>query len=144
MKNKNMIIIVAAVLVIVAGAGGFFGGMQYQKMQRATLANGQFRAGGQFAERFGQNGQTMRPVTGQIVSVGSDTMTVKLSDGSTKIVILSSSTSINKAATGSASDLKTGETIAAFGTANSDGSITAQSVQLNPTQRGVMMGGAPR
>ena len=142
--NKNTILIVAIILIIVAGVGGFFGGIQYQKSQRASLASGQFTRGtGQFAGRFGGgagNGAN-RPVLGQIVSSDERSITVKMSDGSTKIVILSSTTSINKADKGSVSDLKTGETVAAFGTANSDGSITAQSIQLNPQVR---MGGTPR
>lgn len=128
--NKNTILIVAIVLIVLAGIGGFFGGIQYQKMQRGSFAVGQFRGGGQ-----GGNVQGTRPVSGEIVNVDSSSMTVKLADGSTKIVILSNSTSINKADKGSRSDLKTGVKVAAFGTANSDGSITAQSIQLNPMMR---------
>jgi hypothetical protein len=148
MKNKNTMMIAAAVLIIVAAAGGFFGGMAYQKNQFSPfgmMGQNDFRqGGGNFAGRSGQNGQGIRPVSGQIVSVGNNTMTVKLNDGSTKIVILSAGTAINKAATASASDLKAGETVAAFGTVNPDGSVTASNIQLNPIQRGGMMGGAPR
>lgn len=43
---------------------------------------------------------------------------------------------INKATTATKSDLKTGEKVAVFGTPNSDGSVTAQSIQLNPMFRG--------
>ncbi len=105
-------------------------------------------AGGQFAQRFGirQGGGMMRfganrPVVGQIVSVDPTGITVKMPDGSTKIVVVSSSTTINKAATGTKEDLKTGVNVAVFGTANSDGSETAQSIQLNPMMRG--FGGTP-
>jgi hypothetical protein len=64
-------------------------------------------------------------------------ITVKLQDGSTKIVILSDTTSFSTSSTGSKSDLKTGDTVAAFGTPNSDGSVTAQNVQINPMFRGI-------
>lgn len=128
--NKNTGIIVAVVLIILAGVGGFFAGKQYQTMQRGT--RGQFGANGQFVRRFGQNGTA---AVGQIISQDSNSITVKMQDGSTKIILLSSQTVINKQATGSASDLKQGETVAAFGTTNSDGSITAQNIQLNPQMR---------
>ena len=55
---------------------------------------------------------------------------VKMQDGSTKIVILSEQTSINKASEGSKEDLKTGEQVTAFGTENSDGSVTAQNISI--------------
>ena len=57
-------------------------------------------------------------------------MVVKLSDGSTKIVILSASTPIGKMTTGSASDLTVGTSITVLGTANSDGHVSATSVQI--------------
>ena len=140
--NKNTILIIAIVLIVVALGGGFFAGMQYQKTQRGTFAAAFGNGNSTGARGFGGgNFQGSRPITGQIVSVSDNTMTVKLSDGSTKIVILSTSTSINKADKGSISDLKVGDTVATFGSANSDGSITAQNVQLNPMIR---MGGAPR
>ena len=49
-------------------------------------------------------------------------------DGSSKIVNLTSQTTISKTTTGSATDLKSGETVTAIGTTNSDGSVTAQNV----------------
>jgi len=123
---------VIILLIVIAGAA-FYGGMQYQKSQtRASFANG---ANGQF-RRFGQGGQGgfgggangMMPVRGQVVSSSADSMTIKLMDGSSKIVNLTSQTTISKTTTGSATDLKSGETVTAIGTTNSDGSVTAQNV----------------
>lgn len=138
MKNSTMIMIVIA--IVIAGAAGFFGGMQWQKSQRGNFAqfagNGQGRNGN--ANGQGRFGNGMRPVVGEIISADDKSITVKLMDGSSKIVILSSQTLVNKAATGSITDLKTGERVSAFGTTNADGSMTAQSVQLNPMFRGSM------
>lgn len=145
--NKNTTMIIAVVLVIAAAIGGFFGGIQYQKMQRGSFISGQFggtRSGqnGNFQRRFGGGAAgANRPVIGQIVSVSDTGVTIKMMDGSTKIVIVSDSTLINKSDKGTKSDLKTGENVAAFGAANSDGSVTAQNIQLNPQMR---MGGASR
>ena len=119
-------------LVIIIAAAGFYGGMWYQKNQtQASFANG---ANGQFGRRFGGNG--MMPVRGQVVNTGNNTVTVKLNDGSSKIVDLTAQTTINKTTTGSASDLKSGQEVTAIGMSNSDGSITAQTVLVG---NGMMM-----
>src|SRR5690348_4844573 len=143
----NKTTIIAAILVILAGVGGFFGGMQYQKSQTASrfaqFGNGQ---GGQFYRRFGQGGQNgANVIRGQVVSTDSNSITVKLPDGSTKILVVGSSTAFMKSASGSLSDLKSGDTVMAFGTSNSDGSVTAQSVQINPPMpmRGARPSGNP-
>jgi len=128
MKNKQLIITLVVVLMV--GAIAFYGGMQYQKSQRGSFA------GGQFANRNGAQVNN-RPVSGDIISQGDASITVKMQDGSSKIIILSDKTVINKASIGAKSDLKTGEKIIAFGTTNSDGSITAQNISIG----GGMFGG---
>jgi hypothetical protein len=119
------------ILVVIFAAAGFYGGTVFQKSQtRASFARG---AGGQFGARFGAGGPGgagMMPVRGQIVSSGDNTITVKMQDGSSKIVDLTSQTMINKTATGTTSDLKSGTTVTAIGTSNSDGSVTAQTVLI--------------
>jgi len=135
MKKNDILITI--ILVIVVGAGAFFGGMKYQQSTQ-TGSSRQFQAGQ--GQRLGMMGQgagrnNLRPVSGDIISTGDNSITVKLSDGSTKIVLLSSSTVLDKTSTASKSDLKVGEKVAAFGQANSDGSITAQNIQLNPQTR---------
>lgn len=132
--NKNIIITVVAVVII--GAGAFFGGMKYkQSKEPAFLRQGGFQGirtgGNRSADNVG-----FRPVNGEIIASDDKSITVKLSDGSSKIVLFSDSTRINKAEGASKSDLKTGEEVAVFGTQNSDGSVTAQSIQLNLQVRG--------
>lgn len=131
--------IVAVVLIVVAAAGGFFGGVMYQKNQTSTLsATGR----GNYAARFGQGGQNaagFRPVRGQVLSMDNNSLTVKLSNGSTEIVVLSGSTAFMQSTTAALSDVKTGDTVNVVGTANSDGSVTAQQVQINPPAGGAMM-----
>lgn len=62
-------------------------------------------------------------------------ITVKLQDGSSKIILITDKTVINKAAEATKDDLKGGEKVAVFGEINSDGSVTAQNIQLNPILR---------
>lgn len=134
MKNN---IVITVVIVILVGAGAFFGGMKYQE-SKATGSNTarQFQ-GGMGGRQNGQNGQgrftgNSRPVAGEILSFDDKSITVKLQDGSSKIVLLSNKTSINKASEGTKDDLKTGQRVAVFGSENTDGSVTASNIQLNP------------
>ncbi|HEX8932069.1 MAG TPA: DUF5666 domain-containing protein [Patescibacteria group bacterium] len=133
---KNNLIIAIVIALVIGGASGFLAGMHYQNTQRLSLSGtngymmnrqgygaGQFRNGG------------MRPVVGEITNKDATSITVKLQDGSSKIVLVSDKTPVNKEATASAADLQTGEKIAVFGTTNADGSVTAQAVQLNPLTR---------
>ncbi|HEV2339181.1 MAG TPA: DUF5666 domain-containing protein [Patescibacteria group bacterium] len=143
--NKTTGTIIAVVLIVLTGIGGFFGGMQYQKSKAAGRA--MMGGGGMgFYRGFGQGGmggmgQNGGLVRGQILSVSGNTMTVKLRDGSSKIVLLSGSTNLMKLAKAAASDLNTGETVMIMGTTNSDGSVTAQNVSINPQmgKQGVAM-----
>ena len=137
MKNGKMIAIIA-ILIILVGGGSFFAGMKYQQSKRSQGRFGNFQQGqaGQFGQRQG-----FRPVNGEIISADDRSITVKLADNSSKIVLLTDTTAINKSSEGSKEDLKIGEKVAAFGTENSDGSVTAQSIQLNPILRG-MPGGS--
>ncbi len=140
MKNKKLII---TILILVVGAGaGFFGGMKYRdyqiSKQRANFAGGNFQRNGTAAGGTGARmgaGAAARGVNGSILSTDDKGITVKLTDGSSKIVLLSDTTQINQATTATKADLTVGTTVAVFGQTNSDGSVTAQSIQLNPVMR---------
>lgn len=121
--------------LLVVGGAAFYGGIQYQKSQSVggrSFASGQqgTRRTGTGARRMG-NGTTL----GDILNVDSSSITVKLTDGSSRIVLFSNKTVYNKTAPVDKSELKVGEKVSVFGTANTDGSITAQNVQLNPQVR---------
>jgi len=120
--------IIVTVLFIIIGAAGFFGGMKYQQSKqplfRQRISQGQFQ-GSQ------DNRQGFRPVQGEIISSDEKSITVKMPNGSSKIVLMSDKTTINKAGEAAKEDLKTGEQVAVFGTENSNGTVTAQNIQLN-------------
>jgi hypothetical protein len=71
-------------------------------------------------------------VMGEIISQDENSITIKIQDGSTKIVILGDSTTYSKTQSIEKSELSMGKQVRVFGSANSDGSITAQNVQINP------------
>ncbi len=120
------------VVAIVVGAVAFYGGMTYQKSQ-APQPGSQAQNGGPGGRSQGRNGGNgQRPIAGEIISADDKSITIKLQDGSTKIVLLTDKTTINKAAEATKSELTTGQRVAAFGMENADGSITASNIQLNP------------
>ena len=135
MKNNSTLAIILLVVGLAAGFGGGYYFKGYQQTQaRAAFAGG---VGGTGAQRFTGTrgtGTGMRggAVNGTILSMDSGSITVKLSDGSTKIVLLSGSTTYSNTSSAAQSDLKTGSSVAVFGTPNSDGSVTATNVQMNP------------
>jgi len=140
MKNNLVLTIIVSLIV---GVVGFYAGMKYQQSQRPRLLGD-----GQFGSRQGgatqQNNRAgFRPVNGEIIEQDEKSITVKLQDGSSKIVFLSDTTTINKSSEGDKKDLKIGEKIGVIGLENSDGSVTAQTIQLNPIFRN-QNSGAPK
>ncbi len=131
----NKKILGAVVLVVAIAGGSFYGGMVYSESKTPAGRNGtpagQFGAGVAGANRVGS--RTGGFTAGQILSKDATSITIKMQDGSTKIILIGSSTQVMKTADGSLDDLATGTNVTVTGSANSDGSITAQSVQIRPT-----------
>lgn len=136
---NNKIVTAAIAALIVGGAGGFYGGMKYDQSKTASArlqtgpgrfagANGLQGVGGQF--RLRGNNQGGGFAAGQILSKDDKSITVKMQDGGSKIVFYSASTQISKPAPAQAADLNGGDNVVVAGTANSDGSLTAQSIQI--------------
>ena len=133
MNTKS--IIVWVIIVIVVGVGAFFGGSAYGKSQVAATSSGFAGASarGTFAGRGfgGSTGSSAGTATsGTILSTSGTSITVQLKTGSTQIVFVSTSTPIMKTTSGSLSDLAPGDQVTVIGTSNSDGSLTANSIQL--------------
>ncbi|MDO8584179.1 MAG: hypothetical protein Q7R83_03315 [bacterium] len=139
MEMKKIVPIVIVALLIVGG-GAFYGGMKYEQGQRNVFVGGPngmaaFGQGaGQRANRQGAGGQGQGAgfTTGDILSMDGTILTLKLRDGGSKIVLYSTSTSIQKMVEGVGSDLVIGKSVSVVGSANTDGSITAQSIQMRP------------
>lgn len=128
-------------ITIAVGAFAFYGGMQYQKSKApatGSLGNRQFGTGRQQNGQIMQGGNRMRNsnfggrVMGEIIRIDGDTVTVKLADESSRIVILSTTTSFSRSQEGSKADVRVGEKIGVFGTENPDKTISAENIQINP------------
>lgn len=140
MTKKHILIV--AVIVIVAGGGGFFGGMKYAQSKTPTFKAGAFAPGqgrtGMFQQGAGGSGTARRAssggqfINGQVLSKDDKSVTVKVGNTGSKIIFYSASTSIGKTTSGSAEDILVGKEVSISGTSNSDGSITAQNIQIRP------------
>jgi hypothetical protein len=125
------------VLVLVVGAGTFYLGTFYQKARTAATMGmrGQF---GNLQRPDGADGlqrrffdqQQGRPFTGEIIAKDEKSITIKLRDGSSKIIMLPDKATIRKFTDGTKDDLKQGEQVFVTGEENSDGSVTANTVQI--------------
>lgn len=134
-------IIVPIVVLLVVAGGAFFGGMKYGESKNQIGSNSKgfqnFQnlganasgtlPGGQLNNRSGSNF-----VQGEIIAKDEKSITVKISDGGSKIIFYSDTTEVDKFTTGTPSDLEIGKTVSITGKTNDDGSITAQSIQLRP------------
>jgi hypothetical protein len=138
MKNMKPLVPIICVLV---GLGVGFGGGYFFRNYQASRVRGNFGGtNGNFQRFTGSARPSGAPngaprggaVSGSIVSMDDKSITVKMNDGSTKIVLFADSTTYSNTVSAAKSDLKIGDSVAIFGTANSDGSVTATNVQLNP------------
>ena len=132
MNRNKIIILVVAVLIV--SAGSFYGGVLYEKntgqrsfnFDRNQMGNLPSNTNGSMRmEGMGAN-------SGEIISKDDTSITLKLADGGSKIIFFSETTEISKNTAGNLEDLEVGKNIVVQGTENSDGSITAQSIQIRP------------
>jgi hypothetical protein len=136
--NKKIIIGIIAVIIAV---GLFYGGIKYGEAHvgaNAPMRGAQFARGqagqngaarnGQFAGARGGAGL----VAGDVLSKDATSITLKLRDGGSRIVFTSASTTVQKSTAGSFADLSVGTSVTVEGSANSDGSLTAQAIQIRP------------
>ncbi|MDP3993584.1 MAG: DUF5666 domain-containing protein [bacterium] len=152
--NKLIAIVIATAVVV--GGGAFFGGMKYaeSKSPRGRASQADFQnlqnlspeerqqrlqelgvnAGGRviFGGSGGQGGQRGGSgfVAGEIISKDDKSITIKLADGGSKIVFFSDSTEVAKSASGTLNDLEVGKNVSVNGATNSDGSMSAQNIQI--------------
>jgi len=166
---KTWQIAVIAVVVVAVGVGAFFGGkaagggtptpeeamavlrnLTPEQTQQAFQGDNSSGSIGTPNGGFpGSDGNRIQgggnAVSGSIIASDESSITVETTDGSTKIVLISGSTTISKTEDASPADLTTGEDVVVFGTMNDDGTVTATRIQMGADQvqfQGQAPGGA--
>lgn len=135
MDTKYKFIIGGVIVVALA----FYGGVRYSEAKTTPVTRGGSATAGQFAGAAGFAGRGgaggaggMRggATFGNILSKDANSITVSLQAGGSRIVFLTSSTTVSKTTTGTKDDLVVGQGVLVTGAANSDGSVNANSIEL--------------
>ncbi len=122
------------IVAVVVGGVSFYGGMKYSDAKVASQRQQRIsQVGANIGSGFrGQGGAGGGLVSGDIISKDAQSIAIKMRDGSSKIVFYSDTTEVGKFVAGTSADLTIGKTATIIGETNSDGSVTATSVQMRP------------
>lgn len=128
------------IAIIIIGGGSFYGGMHYQKSKVSSFGSnrtGMMQGLGAYAGGNAGGGRTGRMMnsgfaSGEVLAKDDKSITLKLKSGGSEIILLSDKTQVVKSDQGALTDLVIGQSLTINGTANQDGSLTAESIQIRP------------
>lgn len=138
MKDGLKTALIAVLTAILVGAVAFYGGVRYgQSTGRSGGLAGRAGFGAGANGATGANGANAARLRGgfadgTILSADAKSITVKQADGSTKTIYFDSTSRVVRSSEATLTDLTKGANVAVQGTAASDGSITARSIQIVP------------
>jgi len=137
MKTKSFVaLLVVAVILGSAIGGALAGGIAIGKGQGKSEARQTLVSQiGQYSSTTGQGNATtgLGATVGTVEKVEGNIVTLNTSTGTTVLVDIGNSTSIQKMAEGSLADISAGVNIAVSGSKNADGSIQARNITITST-----------
>ncbi|MDE2173215.1 MAG: hypothetical protein KGJ31_01265 [Patescibacteria group bacterium] len=123
-------VVSTAIVALLVGVGvGYAGASALRPATPAQNTSGNFtgiRGGG------GARGGAGGFLSGTVAARDSGSITLNTRDGNSHVVLINPATSVLKSVNGSESDILVGSTIIVSGTTNSDGSLSANLIQLRP------------
>ena len=134
----NKIISTGLLVAVVVGGVSFYGGMKYGQANLSATSqagDGQGRnrqGGGPGGGGFGGGRNGGGFTDGNVIAKDDKSITIQMRDGGSKIVFYSGTTDVSKFVSGTSDDRQVGKSVMVSGAVNSDGSVTAQSVQIRP------------
>ncbi len=129
MKKYTAHIIWASIAIGALGGGYYWGNAGAVSSARSAYA-GTSGAFGSSPRRLAGGTSGGGLVAGQIMTVDPTSITLQLANGNSEVVFYSSSTPVTEPTAVSPSILKAGTDVMVGGTTNSDGSMTAQMIQV--------------
>lgn len=134
--KKN--IVVTAVGALIVGLGGGYAGAH---IIAPANVNGTIGSSG-IRDRRGINQSAGGGfLTGIVARKDSESITINTRDGNSHVVLFTPATSVFKSVAGSLTDITIGSTVIVTGSTNSDGSLSAHSIQLRRTGAPATIGG---
>ena len=128
-KDKKFITTIIISIILIIGAF-FLGRSLASSSNSANPNNFPGRTGGMMQGQGNKAGNLGSSLRGVIGSIDTTSIVIKNQDGSSRIVLLSASTTVSKSVIADISTLIAGDNVMVRGKTNSDGSVTADSIQV--------------
>ena len=135
--SKN--IVITAVVALSVGLFGGYAAARASALASAGVPNASSVRGSARGLRGGnQNANGF--LAGTVARKDSESITVDTRDGNSHVVLFTPATSVFKSVAGSLSDITIGSAVVVSGSTNSDGSLSANSIQLRRTDTPATIG----
>ncbi len=138
MNKKNVILCAVGGAIILAL--GFAGGLGVSKLSKnnRNFGQGQLFDGSKMG-MMGNLKNSGRGLgsgfnNGEVLSIDDKSIIIKLPSGGSKSILYSDSTKVYKSVEGALTDINTGDRIMVIGKNNTDGSVSAESIQIQQVQ----------
>jgi len=130
--DKKIIGIASVALIVGIGVGYF--GANALRPAVAQNTRGNFTgAASNFGGMRGASGAAGgRLLSGTVAKQDAGSITLNTRDGSSHVILVTPATTVQKSVSGMLTDVSVGSTIIVTGSTNSDGSVSASSIQLRP------------
>ena len=128
-KNKKIVSFVI-IIIVIAGLAYYVGLKSGQGSTTSSATSQRTFTMGSSTARGGARGSFGGGVSGQILSIDTNTLTISAQGGGSRIVFLGASTTVSRISSSTINDLTVGSNVSVVGSANSDNSINAQTIQL--------------
>jgi hypothetical protein len=143
------IILPVIITALIAGGTAFYGGMTYSQgknleanslqagrpnFQNLTAEQKQqiFIKDGSIGSPGLRNGSGEKIINGEIIKKDDQSITIKLADSGSKIIFFSDTTKITETIDAEINELLPDTKVMVAGSSNTDGSITAKTIQIRP------------
>lgn len=131
MNNKYLTPVLVVALIGAVGAASFFAGMKFDTFEKNMIVEA-------MGPKHFQHGMNKMMVdghaAGEVTAIDGNTLTVKLPNGLTEKIIITSDTDITKTNQGTLNDLQIGDRVMVFGKEENE-EFAAETLQINPLTR---------